>query len=66
MVDDVLMTFAFDDGQSFEIRFENVKRHSFNAINGLWAMRLKSGERYAIQTTGLLFSIGRPVGWCQA
>lgn len=52
------LVLRFDDGATREVPFAEVKRFSFNGINGLWAMRLRSGEKLVLQTTGALFSVG--------
>lgn len=45
-----------DKTQSISFGFDNIKRFTFNSNNGLWAIRLKTGEKYVFQTAGALLS----------
>jgi hypothetical protein len=56
------------NGATQYVRVEGaqIKRASFNGMNGLWAIRMKDGTKYRIQSSGLLLSADRSAAGKQA
>jgi hypothetical protein len=60
---DVLRVVGEGPGNHLEVDCSQVKRCSFNRINGLWALRMNDGRKLCLQTTGLILSADRtPAG----
>ncbi len=60
---DVLRVVGKDSANHLEVDCSQVKRYSFNRINGLWALRMKDGRKICLQTAGLILSADRsPAG----
>jgi hypothetical protein len=60
---DVLRVVGEDSANHLEVDCSQVKRCSFNRINGLWALRMKDGRKLCLQTAGLILSADRsPAG----
>ena len=60
---DVLRVVGDDPANHLEVNCSQVKRRSFNSLNGLWALRMKDGRKLYLQTSGLVLSADRsPAG----
>lgn len=61
---DVLRVVGQNPANHLEVDCSQVKRCSFNWINGLWALRMKDGRKLSLQTAGLILSADRSsAGW---
>lgn len=56
---DVISITSADANKRLEIDAGQVKRYSFNSLNGLWAIRMKDGRKLYVQTSGALLSADR-------
>lgn len=61
--DDLIRIAAAGGAKEVSVDLGQVKRASFNSMNGLWAFRLKDGRRVRFQSAGGLMSADRsPAG----
>jgi hypothetical protein len=59
----ILRVVGDDPANRLDVDCGQVKRHSFNSINGLWAFRMRDGRKLYLQTSGWLRSADRsPAG----
>lgn len=62
-IDDDLVRIAAAGGKELSFDLGQVKRASFNSMNGLWALRLNDGRRVRFQSAGGVMSADRsPAG----
>ena len=59
IVGDVLRIVGENPANRLQIDCSAVKRCSFNSNNGLWAIRMKDGKKFYLQTSGRLLSADR-------
>ncbi len=60
---DILTIQSPEGDKNLVIDVKNIKRTSFNSMNGLWAFRLKEGGKVIFQSAGGLLSADRtPAG----
>lgn len=60
---DVLRVVGEDPSKLLDIDCAQIKRYSFNYRNGLWAFRMKDGQKLYLQTSGVILSADRsPTG----
>ncbi len=60
---DLIRVFGDDPANHLEIDPAQVRRCSFNSRNGLWAFRIKDGQKLYLQTSGRILSADRsPAG----
>ena len=55
----VLRIVGDDPTNRLDIDCSEVKRHSFNSMNGLWALRMTDGRKLHVQMSGQLLSADR-------
>jgi hypothetical protein len=61
--DDLVRIAAAGGGKELSVDLGQVKRASFNSMNGLWVFRLNDGRRVRFQSAGGLMSADRsPAG----
>jgi len=56
---DILRVVGDDPERRLDLDCSQVKRCSFNSNNGLWAFRMKDGEKLYLQTSGVILSADR-------
>jgi hypothetical protein len=60
---DVLRVVGEDPSKLLDIDCAQIKRYSFNSNNGLWVFRMKDGQKFYLQTSGMILSADRsPAG----
>lgn len=58
---DVLRVVGDEPQNRLNIDCSQVKRCSFNSNNGLWAFRMKDGQKVYLQTSGMILSADRSI-----
>lgn len=62
----VLRIVGHDPSNRLDIDCSQVKRYSFNSMNGLWALRMRDGRKLHLQMSGEILSADRSAEGRQA